>query len=64
MRKYTYLIIDNSDIYELPVACCDSVELCAHYLGISYGSAKNAICYKQKVHNRFTIEKVINTENS
>lgn len=62
MKKYTFLIIDVTDEFELPVACCDDIKQCAEWLEMDYYSTKNAVCYDLLIHGRFRIEKVINIE--
>lgn len=56
-KKYCYMLVDCTD-YELPIVCTGTLKELAHWLGIKYQSAKNALYTHEKVHGLYRIEKV------
>ena len=54
----TYLIIDKSDKYELPVGVFDSLRDVARYLNVAEGTARNALHLKTLVHKKYEILRI------
>lgn len=63
MKKYDILVIKENDIYELPVAVCDSIEDASKVIGCSIRTLYNTMHTKGIMKANGYYLELVNREN-